>query len=400
MEMQPQAVLENVVDLSMSTVEVSVAAAEILSFGRDIQSASTSMASAIEELAASIGEIEVSAQRTSESAGQTRELTQSGIVEVSELREQIGNTRDTFGVIAGKTEDLKNVVEDLSKVVDLISKIASQTNLLALNATIEAARAGEHGRGFSVVASEVKSLSRQTSESTDTIRHQIEKLHSSFAEVIRSVSHSQESVDHAVACAESVETRFRDINDHSSGISTKITELADVISQQRQAVEQLAGHMVVVKDKSEGNLANVDKLANQSDKTVQLIERWRGELAAEDIENKVILLAKADHLLWKKKLLDMATGRVDLKASELVDHTLCRLGKWYYSPENRMRNLPAFQAIEAPHKRVHLSGKEAAKCFEARRIDEGMAHFRDLERASAEVITQLNALTKQSLEPA
>lgn len=396
--MQPQEILKNVVDLSMSSVEVSVAAAEILSFGREIQSASTSMAGAIEELAASISEIESSAQGASAASIETRDLTGGGIADVSALRDQIGKTHKTFGTISTKTESLKSVVVDLSKVVDLIAKIASQTNLLALNATIEAARAGEHGRGFSVVASEVKSLSRQTSESTDIIRQQIEKLNLSFSDVIHSVEESQSSVDRAVDLVADVERRFTDINENSASISQRITDLADVISQQRGAVEMLAGHMSVVKDKSERNLETVDRLSIQSDLTVSLIEKWRTSLAREDIEGKVILLAQADHLLWKKKLLDMATGRVNIKSSELTDHTLCRLGKWYYSNENRLRNLPAFSSIEDPHKRVHLHGKEAAKCFEAQQLEEGMVHFKEVEKASAEVITYLSKLADQSLK--
>lgn len=395
--MSQQQVLKNVVDLSMSSVEVSVATADILSYGRDIQGASTSMAGAIEELSISIAEIESSAQRSAHAARESSTLTGEGIDGLSALRGRISQTRETFGAIASKTEELRDVVANLGKVVDLIAKIAAQTNLLALNATIEAARAGEHGRGFAIVASEVKSLSRQTSDSTDTIRRQIEMLSSAFADVLGSVARSQETVDAVVGLAENVGDRFAGINENAASISTKIEELADIISQQKVAVNLLSEHMTVVKTKSDKNIEAIDKLADQSDACVKLIEDWRTSLAAQDIDNKVIFLAKADHLLWKKRLLDMAVGRSNLKSSELTDHTLCRLGKWYYSPENRMTNLPSFKAIETPHKKVHYHGIEAAKCFEVQKLDAGMAHFRQLEVASQEVLARLNDLIAQSV---
>lgn len=397
--MESKEILVNVIELSMSAVEVSVSTAHILSGTREVQSAATSMASAVEELSASIGEIENSARRSSISVTESSHLTSQGMSELSHLKQEVLKTGTVFETVSVKTKDLQNVVGNLGKVVDMISKIAGQTNLLALNATIEAARAGEHGKGFAVVAGEVKSLSRQTSEATETIRHQIQLLNNSFQDVLGSVSNAQSIVHNVIQKTEKVSQDFNQINLNSSSIESQVTELASIISQQKMAVQLLAQNMSVVKDKGDINLHAVDILADQTDKSVKLIEDWRAKLANEDIEDKVIYLAQADHLLWKKRLLDMAVGKSQMKSSDLTDHTLCRLGKWYYSDAvSQIKNLPDFLSIEDPHKKVHHHGIEAAKCFEAGRIDDGMKHYNLLEAASTEVIQGLQALLKIKTE--
>ena len=79
--------------------------------------------------------------------------------------------------MAGDSVDgLKRSSAEIAQVLGLISAVARQTNLLALNATIEAARAGAAGRGFAIVASEVKNLSRETQQATEEIAQKIEAL--------------------------------------------------------------------------------------------------------------------------------------------------------------------------------------------------------------------------------
>ena len=71
---------------------------------------------------------------------------------------------------------LKETTTAMNGVIKLIQDIATQINLLSLNATIEASRAGEAGRGFTVVASEIKTLSGQTATATENIARQIAEL--------------------------------------------------------------------------------------------------------------------------------------------------------------------------------------------------------------------------------
>jgi methyl-accepting chemotaxis protein len=80
---------------------------------------------------------------------------------------------------------LRSSSDQIRKAVDLINAVAAQTRLLALNATIEAARAGEAGRGFSVVASEVKTLATETSGSSEEILAQVNTVQQAAADAVR-----------------------------------------------------------------------------------------------------------------------------------------------------------------------------------------------------------------------
>ncbi|NVJ97621.1 MAG: hypothetical protein HWE25_05675 [Alphaproteobacteria bacterium] len=81
-------------------------------------------------------------------------------------------SQQSVQVVYGLEDVVENVTqaEGLMKEIEAINK---QTNLLALNAKIEATRAGEAGRGFSVVADEVRELSRSINEAAENIRNKI-----------------------------------------------------------------------------------------------------------------------------------------------------------------------------------------------------------------------------------
>ncbi|MDR1362798.1 MAG: methyl-accepting chemotaxis protein, partial [Spirochaetaceae bacterium] len=71
---------------------------------------------------------------------------------------------------------LENTTQEIDGVADVIEDVAASTNLLAMNAAIEAAHAGESGKGFSVVASEIRSLAATTSDNANNISLNIKNI--------------------------------------------------------------------------------------------------------------------------------------------------------------------------------------------------------------------------------
>jgi methyl-accepting chemotaxis protein len=95
---------------------------------------------------------------------------------INQSEKKLNSLSNSFNLILsskvellGEVTELQSFTGELQKMAADVQGIANQTNLLALNAAIEAARAGESGRGFSVVASEVRTLSQRSSDTGQKI---------------------------------------------------------------------------------------------------------------------------------------------------------------------------------------------------------------------------------------
>lgn len=217
----------------------------------------TSVASAANELSASIAEI-------STQLASTAETVRLATTEAEATDEQIAG--------------LSHGADKIGEVVNLIQKIAAQTNLLALNATIEAARAGNAGRGFSVVASEVKSLSVQTGRATDDIAGHIHGVQNSTRNAVQTIrritGRMQETNKYAAAVTAAVHQQSSAINEisqNAASVAQRTSIISSVLDEVAAATTETQSSADIVRSASESVEKAVSALQREVEQFLQKV---------------------------------------------------------------------------------------------------------------------------------
>ncbi|HTH16445.1 MAG TPA: methyl-accepting chemotaxis protein [Magnetospirillum sp.] len=96
--------------------------------------------------------------------------------------------------VAHLLEITSTVAAETDQKIDRIHGITRRSRMLALNASIEAQRVGQLGRGFAVVAEEVKSISTEISQVTDSLRGELKGKLESLSDFGRQLAAEVERV--------------------------------------------------------------------------------------------------------------------------------------------------------------------------------------------------------------
>ncbi len=388
--------LDRTVRFSMNASEAMTSVAQMTSDLLETDNRTQTMASAVEELTASIGQITEASNTAAELASSSNSASEEGVQKINEAVRYMNRISDVVQSVNSRTETLSDASNQIAGILETIDAIAKQTNLLALNATIEAARAGEHGKGFAVVAGEVKNLANQTSRATEDIRHRIDLLTTEISALLDSVSGVLEEVEQGKKAVDDTGEGIRTIRREVGEVSTRMTEIANMLTEQTQAVREIGSGVASVAELSGRNRKRTEKAIGSVGATESLIEEQFAKLEKIEIEDYVLFRAKSDHFTWKKKLAEMFVGLNNLREEELADHHQCRLGKWYDQMDDRwFKDNPAFANLVGPHARVHQSGKEAARMHMQGNRDKAEQLFEEMETASIEVVSLLDQLINE-----
>ncbi|MEM8755988.1 MAG: methyl-accepting chemotaxis protein, partial [Pseudomonadota bacterium] len=178
---------------------------------------------------------------------------------------------------ARSIDDIAERSSEIEHVISLIEDISFQINLLALNAGVEAARAGEAGRGFTVVASEVRSLAQRSSEAVASITKVIEANKSAVETGVGQMNASVEALGEIVTSVVEISDRMDSVEKEVADQTRGVGEISQAMSDLDRAVQENAAMCQEVN-------AGSDDLAGQASTLSEAVGRFDARGRADALE--------------------------------------------------------------------------------------------------------------------
>jgi methyl-accepting chemotaxis protein len=359
----------------------------------------TGVATAVEEMAATATEISRNAQTAAERAQESSRIAASGNEGVASLMGDMDLLESAVRAVAGSMQQFVGFTREINKLTASVRDIAHQTNLLALNAAIEAARAGEAGRGFAVVADEVKKLAEKTAQATNEIGSVTTTMNTLSDEVSQGVATSLGRLTKSIETLETVTMSMgesngviRQVNDQIQQIAAAAEEQSAVSAEMSQSLSAVTQTLTLERNEIGVIGQQIRKLTQATNRQFTLLTEW-------GLDGVLLQAVKSDHLLWKARLADALLGGQPLGEAELKNHTHCRLGQWYHTAgKERYAVLGSFHAIEEPHARIHVLGKEIEQLIKQGATESGLAKLTQMEELYVTLFTLLDELSREAQE--
>ncbi|MCD1597301.1 methyl-accepting chemotaxis protein [Rheinheimera aquimaris] len=246
--------------------------------GRQAQQAGQ-LAAAVEQMTATVQQVAANAREAASAAQQAEQLCSAGSAVATGSAEGITALAQQLNHSAAVVKQLQQESGQISSVLDVIRKISEQTNLLALNAAIEAARAGEAGRGFSVVADEVRTLSANTKQATESIHAMISKLQQQASDAMDTMQDAHGQAESNVQLAQDTGKRFAELAAAVERIAITNSSISTTTAQQQSVAADIAGSIHLLNDDisqlSNGAERATDASEQLSLLAMQLNDDWR-----------------------------------------------------------------------------------------------------------------------------
>ncbi|TLP46228.1 hypothetical protein FDK21_11530 [Cohaesibacter sp. CAU 1516] len=389
--------LRNLKNLAKTLQDINSISMDMAVLARNTHTASESgqaISAAVSELVASTEQISDNSDSTSQNANHATKSVTEGMEAMGTVLDAMNDIAQTSKQTENSLTGLMEASHQIGEFLSVIESISNQTNLLALNATIEAARAGEAGKGFAVVAAEVKELASLSNKAAEDISTRIHSLNQGMTSIQSSISGSLDAIEKGQDRILGANQMMEQLRGQVTEVSGSMHEVSTILQQQTKASHEIAGSVTGVADLTSENERTLQGMVKAMQESNDQFSRSATDWFEGSSNRSLCEMAKIDHVLFKKHVLDAVMGRNEWQSGDVPDHHDCRLGKWYEGIGNSSISSNAiFKSLLAPHDRVHSSAKKALALYEKGNLSEAFTALREMDDASHEVLSILDELS-------
>ncbi len=233
-------------------------------------------------------ELESAVADVNRRAGESNALSQRVRASSEAGRESVARTLDGMREIRNASSEIQSAIGELAgrakaigRVVGMIDDVADDTDLLAFNAAVIAAQQGGQTRAFTVIAGEIKALSKRVFERTKEIEELSGSLQRESGNALTTLERGMASIEHGVKRSQETQHSFETIAVAANESGAQVAAIAAAVSQQATVVGEVA-HLM---DRVRGG-ANEIRSASSAQREAS--ERlMRGTTALREVSSRV-----------------------------------------------------------------------------------------------------------------
>lgn len=126
------------------------------------------------------------------------------------------------------TGALKNDTVEIDQITQTVHEIAYHTNILAVNTALQAVRSNENSNGFSVVAKEMRKLSKDVDQSSENIKETLQNILHEVKSLDKTSKQTSEQIDSALNGFKQNQDSFLELETSSEKIKDNVALLSQL----------------------------------------------------------------------------------------------------------------------------------------------------------------------------
>jgi ABC-type transport system substrate-binding protein/methyl-accepting chemotaxis protein len=219
---------------------------------------------------------------------------------------------------------LENQIAGVEEILKKLNQFSKRSNLLSLYAAIESARAFEFKKDLDVIVTQIKDLSKQSSDSLRSIEDSVNMAKSSLRNVHHIMLDAASKLDRTETEFKPLITGFKELNDSAGKLNDLVREMLRTLERQTILERRLIANEESISVEIRESIASNQELVEETEKTETVVLALLRDISS--LEKALIPASAAIHRAKKDILRLRLSGDImDIDPASTTDATSHRV---------------------------------------------------------------------------